>query len=69
MSSAPTAKKDGEAKAAAAGHPSGDKRFKMLDVTIKRLLYQQDALIEVLHSAKGSSAISKTMCCFTSPGR
>ena len=52
MSSAPTAKKDAEAKPAAAGHPSGDKRFKMLDVTMKRLLYQQDALIEVLHSAQ-----------------
>jgi bidirectional [NiFe] hydrogenase diaphorase subunit len=53
MSSAATAKKDGEAKPAAAGHPSGDKRFKLLDATMKRLLYQQDALIEVLHSAQG----------------
>jgi bidirectional [NiFe] hydrogenase diaphorase subunit len=34
------------------GHPSGDKRFKLLDATIKRLQYQQDALIEVLHSAQ-----------------
>jgi bidirectional [NiFe] hydrogenase diaphorase subunit len=33
-------------------HPSGDKRFKLLDATIKRLQYQQDALIEVLHAAQ-----------------
>jgi bidirectional [NiFe] hydrogenase diaphorase subunit len=32
-------------------HPSGDKRFKMLDATIKRHQYQQDALIEILHRA------------------
>ncbi|WP_016952401.1 bidirectional hydrogenase complex protein HoxE [Anabaena sp. PCC 7108] len=30
-------------------HPSGDKRLKMLDATIKRHQYQQDALIEILH--------------------
>ncbi|PSB34909.1 bidirectional hydrogenase complex protein HoxE [Stenomitos frigidus] len=33
-------------------HPSGDKRFKMLDATIKRHQYQQDALIEILHKAQ-----------------
>jgi bidirectional [NiFe] hydrogenase diaphorase subunit len=33
-------------------HPSGDKRFKVLDVTIKRHQYQQDALIEILHQAQ-----------------
>ncbi len=33
-------------------HPSGDKRFKVLEVTMKRHLYQHDALIEVLHSAQ-----------------
>lgn len=33
-------------------HPSGDKRFKMLDATMKRHQYQQDALIEVLHKAQ-----------------
>ncbi|MFN5891041.1 MAG: NAD(P)H-dependent oxidoreductase subunit E, partial [Dolichospermum sp.] len=27
-------------------HPSGDKRLKILDATIKRHQYQQDALIE-----------------------
>ncbi len=35
-----------------AGHPSGDKRFKILDVTMKRQQYQPDALIEVLHKAQ-----------------
>lgn len=33
-------------------HPSGDKRFKMLDATMKRHQYQQDALIEILHKAQ-----------------
>ncbi|QMS92232.1 bidirectional hydrogenase complex protein HoxE [Nostoc edaphicum CCNP1411] len=30
----------------------GDQRFKMLDATIKRYQYQQDALIEILHKAQ-----------------
>jgi bidirectional [NiFe] hydrogenase diaphorase subunit len=33
-------------------HPSGDKRFKLLEVTMKRLQFRQDALIEVLHAAQ-----------------
>jgi bidirectional [NiFe] hydrogenase diaphorase subunit len=33
-------------------HPSGDKRFKMLQATMKRHQYQQHALIEVLHAAQ-----------------
>lgn len=33
-------------------HPSGDERFKLLDVTMKRYQYQQDSLIEVLHKAQ-----------------
>jgi bidirectional [NiFe] hydrogenase diaphorase subunit len=33
-------------------HASGDKRFKMLDAHVKRLQYQQDTLIEVLHKAQ-----------------
>lgn len=33
-------------------HPSADKRLKMLDATIKRYQYQQDALIEILHKAQ-----------------
>lgn len=38
--------------APAAGHPSGDKRFKILEVFIKRQQQRQDALIEVLHKAQ-----------------
>jgi bidirectional [NiFe] hydrogenase diaphorase subunit len=33
-------------------HPSGDDRFKMLDVSMKRQRFQPDALIEVLHTAQ-----------------
>jgi bidirectional [NiFe] hydrogenase diaphorase subunit len=33
-------------------HPSGDPRFKLVDRTLKRFQYQQDALIEVLHTAQ-----------------
>ena len=33
-------------------HSSGDKRFKVLDITMKRNQYRQDALIEVLHKAQ-----------------
>jgi bidirectional [NiFe] hydrogenase diaphorase subunit len=33
-------------------HPSGDKRFKLLETTLKRHQYQQHALIEVLHAAQ-----------------
>ncbi|MCB0062077.1 MAG: NAD(P)H-dependent oxidoreductase subunit E, partial [Caldilineaceae bacterium] len=33
-------------------HPSGDARFKLIDRTLKRFNYQQDALIEVLHTAQ-----------------
>lgn len=35
-----------------AEHPSGDSRFKLVDRTLKRFQYQQDALIEVLHTAQ-----------------
>jgi bidirectional [NiFe] hydrogenase diaphorase subunit len=35
-----------------AGHPSGDKRFKLLEVAMKKNLFRQDALIEVLHTAQ-----------------
>lgn len=40
---------------AAAGpptHPSGDKRFLMLEAAMRRQQYQQSALIEVLHAAQ-----------------
>src|SRR5262249_28614724 len=33
-------------------HPSGDKRFKLLDAAMKRHQHQPDALIEVLHPAQ-----------------
>jgi len=33
-------------------HPSGDKRFKLLDVAVKRHQFRPDALIEVLHTAQ-----------------
>lgn len=33
-------------------HPSGDKRFKRLDITMKRNQFRGDALIEVLHVAQ-----------------
>jgi bidirectional [NiFe] hydrogenase diaphorase subunit len=33
-------------------HPSGDKRFKLLEVTIKRHQFQAQALIEILHAAQ-----------------
>jgi bidirectional [NiFe] hydrogenase diaphorase subunit len=41
-----------EETSSAPAHPSGDKRFKMLDATMKRLQYKQDTLIEVLHAAQ-----------------
>jgi bidirectional [NiFe] hydrogenase diaphorase subunit len=37
---------------AAASHPSGDKRFKLLEVAMKRQQFRPDALIEVLHAAQ-----------------
>jgi bidirectional [NiFe] hydrogenase diaphorase subunit len=37
---------------AADDHPSGDNRFKMLDATMKRHRFAQDALIEILHTAQ-----------------
>jgi bidirectional [NiFe] hydrogenase diaphorase subunit len=33
-------------------HPSGDPRFNLIDRTLKRFQFQQDALIEVLHTAQ-----------------
>jgi bidirectional [NiFe] hydrogenase diaphorase subunit len=33
-------------------HPSGDKRFQLLQVTMKRHQFRQDAVIEVLHHAQ-----------------
>jgi bidirectional [NiFe] hydrogenase diaphorase subunit len=34
-------------------HPSGNRRFQLLEVAMKRQQYRQDALIEVLHAAQG----------------
>ena len=36
----------------AAQHPSGDKRFKLLDASMKKHQFQADALLEVLHTAQ-----------------
>jgi bidirectional [NiFe] hydrogenase diaphorase subunit len=41
-----------EPSAEDAEHLSGDPRFKLIDRTLKRFQYQQDALIEVLHTAQ-----------------
>lgn len=41
-----------EKKPAKSVHPSGDKRFKALDITMKRQQHRQDALIEILHQAQ-----------------
>jgi bidirectional [NiFe] hydrogenase diaphorase subunit len=38
--------------APAAPHPSGDKRFKLLDAAMKKHQFRADALIEVLHAAQ-----------------
>jgi bidirectional [NiFe] hydrogenase diaphorase subunit len=35
-----------------AAHPSGDKRFKLLDAAMKKHQRQADALLEVLHTAQ-----------------
>ena len=46
------AKKQRPAGAPAQPHPSGDKRFKILETQMKRYQFKQDALIEVLHKAQ-----------------
>ncbi len=40
------------ARREAAGHPSGDKRFRMLDAAMRRQQNQADALLEILHQAQ-----------------
>lgn len=52
MPSSVTDTKANEKKNASPQHPSGDKRFKVLDITMKRSQYRQDGLIEVLHKAQ-----------------
>jgi bidirectional [NiFe] hydrogenase diaphorase subunit len=39
-------------KSATDAHPSGDKRFKILETTMKRHQFRADSLIEVLHKAQ-----------------
>ena len=34
------------------GHPSGDERYKAIDLTMKRFKYQKDVLLEVLNTAQ-----------------
>ncbi len=41
-----------ETGSAPAAHPSGDKRFKILETAMKRHQHKADALIEVLHTAQ-----------------
>ncbi|MGF1583214.1 MAG: bidirectional hydrogenase complex protein HoxE [Gemmataceae bacterium] len=50
MSPVPT--KPVAAPAKSDSHPSGDKRFKLLEVAMKRHQFQQHALIEILHKAQ-----------------
>lgn len=49
---APSTRIRGKRTTPAFEHPSGDKRFKLLEVTMKRHQFRQDALIEVLHAAQ-----------------
>ncbi len=46
------ARKKRKAATPAPPHPSGDKRFKILETQMKRYQFKQDALIEVLHKAQ-----------------
>ncbi len=52
MNLASAIKISNKAKASSATHTHADKRLKMLEATIKRYQYQQDALIEILHKAQ-----------------
>jgi bidirectional [NiFe] hydrogenase diaphorase subunit len=45
-------KKKPKTDGSSAPHPSGDKRFKILETQMKRYQFKQDALIEVLHKAQ-----------------
>ncbi|BAU62661.1 NADH dehydrogenase (ubiquinone) 24 kDa subunit [Stanieria sp. NIES-3757] len=54
MQSIATETKNREAKSTDHKKTQVDKRFKTLDITIKRNHYRQDALIEILHKAQES---------------
>jgi bidirectional [NiFe] hydrogenase diaphorase subunit len=43
-----------EGKTIKAKEPKGDQRIKLLDITMKRNHYRQDALIEILHKAQAA---------------
>lgn len=51
MTATQLAGKNGDPRPADA-HPSGDERYKAIDLTMKRFKYQPDALLEVLNSAQ-----------------
>jgi bidirectional [NiFe] hydrogenase diaphorase subunit len=40
------------ARATGGSHPSGDKRFKILDAAMRRHRYEPDSLLEILHAAQ-----------------
>jgi len=40
------------ASGASVGHPSGDRRFKLLDAALRRQQHQPEALLEILHEAQ-----------------
>lgn len=44
----------GKKQEAQTKHPSGDPRYNLIDRVLKRFQFQQDALIEVLHTAQES---------------
>jgi bidirectional [NiFe] hydrogenase diaphorase subunit len=50
-------------------HPSGDKRFKMLEAAMKRHQFQPSALIEVLHAAQELFGyLEPDLLCFVARG-
>jgi bidirectional [NiFe] hydrogenase diaphorase subunit len=51
MTTTKKAAKNGSPRAGAA-HPSGDERYKAIDLTMRRFKHQPDALLEVLNSAQ-----------------
>jgi bidirectional [NiFe] hydrogenase diaphorase subunit len=54
MQAIATETKTSKAKSATTKSIEGDKRIKLLDITMKRNHYRQDALIEILHKAQSS---------------
>ncbi|HEY9620016.1 MAG TPA: bidirectional hydrogenase complex protein HoxE [Crinalium sp.] len=54
VQSSQNSQKSSNSSASQKSHASGDRRFKALDMTMKRHQYKADALIEVLHKAQES---------------